>query len=102
MLVEIEDHRVPHFKAPVYAKKELWGLECGGIYSVQTSLLDISHLLHKTGFVKTESVGTVYDVTKCIGVPPPPCHLFTYWKLQIFIENHINTVYLNFDPLTRS
>ena len=59
MLVEIEGHTVPHFKAPVYAKVELWGLECGGIFSIQTSLLDISHLLHKTGFVKTESVGTV-------------------------------------------
>ena len=59
MLVEIEGHTVPHFKAPVYAKVELWGLEYGGIFSIQTSLLDISHLLHKTGFVKTESVGTV-------------------------------------------
>ena len=38
---------------------ELWGLEYGGIFSIQASLLDISHLLHKTGFVKTESVGTV-------------------------------------------
>ena len=60
MLVEIEGHKVPHFKAPVYAKVELWGLECGGIFSIQISLLDISHLLHKTGFVKTESVGTVF------------------------------------------
>ena len=59
MLVEIEGHTVPNFKAPVYAKVELWGLECGGIFNIQTSLLDISHLLHKTGFVKTESVGTV-------------------------------------------
>ena len=65
MLVEIESHTVPHFKAPVYAKVELWGLECGGIFSIQTSLLDISHLLHKTGFVKTESVGTVSSV-KCL------------------------------------
>ena len=64
MLVEIEGHTVPHFKALVYAKVELWGLECGGIFSIQTSLLDISHLLHKTGFVKTESVGTVPLLTK--------------------------------------
>ena len=55
----LSKHPVPHFKAPVYAKVELWGLKCGGIFSIQTSLLDISHLLHKTGFVKTESVGTV-------------------------------------------
>ena len=59
MLVETDGHTVPHFKAPVYAKVELWGLEPGGIFSIQTSLLDIKHLLHKTGFVKTESVGTV-------------------------------------------
>ena len=59
MPVEVEAHTVPHFKAPINAKVELWGLECGGIFSIQTSLLDISHLLHKTGFVKTESVGTV-------------------------------------------
>ena len=65
MLVEIEGHTVPHFKAPVYAKVELWGLECGGIISIQTSLLDISHLLHKTGFVKTESVGSVYTQVCC-------------------------------------
>ena len=57
--VEIEVHTVPNFKAPINAKVELRGLECGGIFSIQTSLLDISHLLHKTGFVKTESVGTV-------------------------------------------
>ena len=57
MLVDIEGHTVPHFKAPVYAKVEL---ECGRIFSIQTSLLDTSHLLHKTGFVKTESVGTVH------------------------------------------
>ena len=62
MLVEIEGHTVPHFKAPVYAKMELWGPECGGTFSIQTSLLNISHLLHKTSFVKTESVGTVCEV----------------------------------------
>ena len=59
MLVEIEGHTVPHFKFPVYAKVELWGLECGGIFRIQTRLLNISYLLHKTRFVKTESVGTV-------------------------------------------
>ena len=65
MLVEIEGHTVPHFKAPVYAKMELWGLECGGTFSIQTSLLNISHLLHKMGFVPTE-VGTTVEVVKQI------------------------------------
>ena len=46
MLVETDGHTVPHFKAPVYAKMELWGPECGGTFSIQTSLLNISHLLH--------------------------------------------------------
>ena len=33
MLVETDGHTVPHFKAPVYAKMELWGPECGGTFS---------------------------------------------------------------------
>ena len=62
MLVEI-GHVVPHFKAPVYTKMELWGLECGVTFSIQTSLLIISPLLHKMGFVPTEvgtTVGKLY------------------------------------------
>ena len=62
MLVEIEDHTVPHFKAPVYAKIELWGPECGVTFSIQTSLLNISHLLHRKGFVSTE-VGTTVVIS---------------------------------------
>ena len=60
MLVETDGHTVPHFKAPVYAKMELWGPESGGTFSIQTSLLNISHLLHKMGFVPTEVDTTVY------------------------------------------
>ena len=52
MLVEIEGHTVPNFKAPVYAKVELWRLECGGIFNIQTTLLDISHLLNKKALLK--------------------------------------------------
>ena len=63
MLVKIESHTVPHFKAAVYAKMELWGFESGGNFSIQTSLLNISHLLHKTGFVPTE-VGTTAVVDR--------------------------------------
>ena len=74
MLVEI----VPHFKAPVYAKVELGGLECGGIFSIQSSLLDVSHLLHKTGFVKTESVGTVDLISSAVFETAPlvECAIF--------------------------
>ena len=63
MLVEVEDYTVPHFKAPVYAKMELLGLKFDSTFSVQTSLLNISHLLHKTGFVPTE-VGTTAVVDR--------------------------------------
>ena len=39
---------------------ELQGLECGGTFSIETSLFNISHLLHKTGLVPTE-LGTTVD-----------------------------------------
>ena len=42
MLVEIEGHTVPHFKAPIYSKLELWRLKYGGTLSIQTGLLKIS------------------------------------------------------------
>ena len=34
MLVETDGHTVPQFKAPVYAKMELLGPECGGTFKV--------------------------------------------------------------------
>ena len=55
----IEGHTVPHFKAPIYAKLELWGLEYGGTLSIQTSLLNIGRLLRKIGFVQREIATTV-------------------------------------------
>ena len=65
MLVKIEGHTVPHFKAQIYAKMELLGLECCNTFSIQTSLLNISHLLHKMGFVQTEiatAVSLIYTL----------------------------------------
>ena len=45
---------------PVNAKVvELWGLECGGTFIIQTSSLKIGCLVHKMGFVATEVAGTV-------------------------------------------
>ena len=61
MPVEVEVHTVPHFKAPFNAKVELWGLECGGTFIIQTSSLKIGCLVHKLGFVAT-------NVTKYITV----------------------------------
>ena len=60
MSVEVEVHTVPHFKAPVNAKVELWSVACGGTFTVQTSLLKIGCLVHRLGFVATEVAGTVY------------------------------------------
>ena len=87
MLVEIEGHTVPHFKFPVYAKVELWGLECGGIFRIQTSLLVISHLLHKTGVVKTESVGNV-ESTQTVSVSTQSLHR----AIQIYTESTQNNL----------
>ena len=65
MLGEIKGHTVPHFKAPIYAKLKLWGLEYGGTLSIQTSLLNIGHLLHKMGFVQRE-IATTVAVHLCV------------------------------------
>ena len=59
MPVEVEVHTVPHFKAPVNAKVELWKLQCDGTFIIQTSSLKIACLVHKQGFVETEVAGTV-------------------------------------------
>ena len=87
MLVEIEGHTVSHFKFPVYAKVELWGLECGGIFRIQTSLLVISHLLHKTGVVKTESVGNV-ESTQTVSVSTQSLQR----AIQIYTESTQNNL----------
>ena len=60
MLVEVEVHTVPHFKAPDNGKVELWWLECASTFLIQTSLLKIGRLLHKSGFVESQSFTTVF------------------------------------------
>ena len=59
MLVEIEGHTVPHFKASIYAKLDLWGLNYGEYFKYSNRLDKISSLLHKIGFVQTEIATTV-------------------------------------------
>ena len=59
MPTEVEAHTVPHFKASVNGKVELWWLECASTLSIQTSLLKIDHLLDKSSFVETQSFITV-------------------------------------------
>ena len=59
MPVEVEVHTVSYFQAPVNTKMELWRLEYGGTFIIQTSSLKIGFLVHKVGFVATEVAGTV-------------------------------------------
>ena len=68
MPVEAEVQTVPHFKAPVNTKVELWGLEGSGTFIIQTSSLKIGCLVHKLDFVATEVVGTVIvKIENCTG-----------------------------------
>ena len=60
MLVKIEAHAVPHFKGPVNGKKDLLWLECGSIFSIQTSLLKIGPLLNKSGHFDSQLLTTVH------------------------------------------
>ena len=97
MPVEVEVHTVPHFKAPVNAKVELWGLECGGTFIIQTSLLKIGCLVHKLGFVATEVAGTVKN-NVCIQVQaigmygaaqPDFFKSETTWDIKIITTHHL-------------
>ena len=64
MLVEIEVHTVPHFKGPVNGKKELWWLGYGSKFDIQTSLVKIGHLLHKSGHFDSQLLTTVPPETQ--------------------------------------
>ena len=60
MLVEIEGHSVPHFKAPVNAKVVLWGLESGDIFSIQSACWILVIYYIKQGLLK-QKVLALYD-----------------------------------------
>ena len=59
MPVKVEVHTVPHFKAPINAKVERWGLEGANTFMYYNSIVNLALLVHKTGFFKTEVVATV-------------------------------------------
>ena len=85
ILVEVEGYTVPHFKAPVYVKMELWGLECGGTFSIQTSLLNVSNLIHKTGFVPIEVGTTVHKRSIFFEGYNNSAHTFIlFWHEEMF------------------
>ena len=63
MPVEVKVHTVPHFKTPVNGKVDLWWLEYGSYFSLQTSLLKIVRLLHKSGHFDSQLLKYIPDMT---------------------------------------
>ena len=60
MLVEIEVHTVPHFKATINTKVDPEQQGCDSIFISYQGRPKIGHLLHKTGFVYSDMHTTVY------------------------------------------
>ena len=60
MTLELSGHIVPHFKALRYGKDEKGRLSSRGISSIYQDVLKNGNLLHKTGLVDSQMVGTVY------------------------------------------
>ena len=60
MPVEIEVHKAPHFKGPVNGKLDPRQLECGSTFNIQTKMLKIGHLLHKSGHFDSQLLTIVY------------------------------------------
>ena len=52
-------HTVPNWKALRYGKDESRGISCGSTSSICQDILKSDNLLHKQGFVKTQSLHTV-------------------------------------------
>ena len=59
MPLEIKGHTAPHLKALRYGIYEKRGLSCGSTSSICQGILKNGNLLHKWGFVKTQSLRTV-------------------------------------------
>ena len=57
---EVEDYTVPHFKAPINGKVELWQTGCGDTFILYYSSVKIGHLLHKLRPVPFVSSSTVW------------------------------------------
>ena len=59
---------MPHLKALNYGKDESKELSCGSTSSICQGILKSDNLLHKPGFVKTQSLRTVTvdSTAKCV------------------------------------
>ena len=67
---------VPHFKALRYGKDEKGRLSSRGISSICQDVLKNGNLLHKTGLVDSQMVGTVYRTAKNIAPKPKGLDFF--------------------------
>ena len=99
MPVEVEVHTVPRFKAPVYGKVDLWWLKYGSNFSIQTSLLKIGCLLHKSGhfyfqlltIVKLSDL--ISELKECTTKDDIETILLKFWKfikLDNVLMNKVN------------
>ena len=59
MPLEVLGHTVPHWKALRYGKDGSREISCGSTSSICQDILKSDNLLHKRGFVKTQSLRTV-------------------------------------------
>ena len=62
MPLKLQGHPVTHYIALSNGKYELRGLCCGSTVNICQGILKSANLLHKWGFVKTQSLRTVRTV----------------------------------------
>ena len=62
MPAEVEVHTVPNIQAPDNGKVKPRWLECASTFSIHTSFLKIGRLLHKSGFVESQSFTSVLEI----------------------------------------
>ena len=68
--LEVQGHTVPHLKALRYGIYETRDFSCGSTSSICQCILKSGNLLHKWGFVKTQSLLTVNTKKFLIGLLP--------------------------------
>ena len=59
----IQGHKIPYWKALRYGKDESRGLRCGSTFNVHQDLLKSCNLLHKRGFVDSQSNSTICKIS---------------------------------------
>ena len=72
--LEIQGHTVAHLKALTYGKYETRGLSCGSTLSIFKDVLKSGNLLHKRGFVDSQTVTTISNIRQ-----PQKCDPWCVW-----------------------